>query len=142
MTSTIGDLAMGDSAARRRRPMLPMGGPDELSRSYGLGHGSGAYYFFYDGVEYGVPGDWIVGTVSTFGFASLAMAIDTKDLHNGLVRGCGQHLQSGRAQHGGAQEIQRRPRGPRRRDGGADDGADVRTHGRAGVGRGGSRSLR
>ena len=41
-------------------------------------------------------------------------------------------------QHGGAQGLQRRSCSPRRRDGGAD-GADDGTHGRAGVGRGGSR---
>ena len=54
-----------------------MGGPDELSRfmSYGLGQEK-QYHFFYDGVEYGVPGDWLGHGGDSFGFASLAMRSD------------------------------------------------------------------
>ena len=54
-----------------------MGGPDELSRfmSYGLGQEK-QYHFFYDGVEYGVPGDWLGHGGDSFGFASLAMGSD------------------------------------------------------------------
>ena len=54
-----------------------MGGPDELSRfmSYGLGQEK-QYYFVYDGVEYGAPGDWIGHGGDSFGFASLAMRSD------------------------------------------------------------------
>ncbi len=57
-----------------------MGGPDELSRfmSYGLGQEK-QYYFVYDGVEYGAPGDWIGHGGDSFGFASLAIR---SDLHN------------------------------------------------------------
>ena len=60
-----------------RHKRLPMGGPDELSRfmSYGLGQEK-QYYFVYDGVEYGAPGDWIGHGGDSFGFASLAMRSD------------------------------------------------------------------
>ena len=63
-----------------RHKRLPMGGPDELSRfmSYGLGQEK-QYYFVYDGVEYGAPGDWIGHGGDSFGFASLAIR---SDLHN------------------------------------------------------------
>ncbi len=88
MTSTIGDLvswadsAVGDTllmpeTVAERHKRLPMGGPDELSRfmSYGLGQEK-QYYFVYDGVEYGAPGDWIGHGGDSFGFASLAMRSD------------------------------------------------------------------
>ena len=88
MTSTIGDLvswadsAVGDTllmpaTVAQRHKRLPMGGPDELSRfmSYGLGQEK-QYYFVYDGVEYGAPGDWIGHGGDSFGFASLAMRSD------------------------------------------------------------------
>ena len=60
-----------------RHKRLPMGGLDELSRfmSYGLGQEK-QYYFVYDGVEYGAPGDWIGHGGDSFGFASLAMRSD------------------------------------------------------------------
>ena len=61
----------------RRSSHSTMGGPDELSRfmSYGLGQEK-QYHFFYDGVEYGVPGDWLGHGGDSFGFASLAMGSD------------------------------------------------------------------
>ena len=45
--------------------------------TYGLGQEK-QYHFFYDGVEYGVPGDWIGHGGDSFGFASLAMTIENQ----------------------------------------------------------------
>ena len=100
MTSTIGDLvrwadsAVGDTllmpaTVAQRHKRLPMGGPDELSRfmSYGLGQEK-QYHFFYDGVEYGVPGDWIGHGGDSFGFASLAMTIERKASFAAVANTC------------------------------------------------------
>ena len=100
MTSTIGDLvswadsAVGDTllmpaTVAERHKRLPMGGPDELSRfmSYGLGQEK-QYHFFYDGVEYGVPGDWLGHGGDSFGFASLAMTIERKASFAAVANTC------------------------------------------------------